>query len=172
MNTMSRREFLRTGLAAGAAVSWGTHAMGVTTAGGQNEPARPNIVLILSDDQGLDGVGCYGSDRHRQRTVHLDELARGGIRFERCYSTPLCGPTRCQVMTGRYPFRTGGLTNQTAGRPRPQEEYPLARILRQAGYDTCCAGKWRQMGGTPGDWGFDEYITDPTAGGWYWKKSY
>ena len=169
MNSLSRREFLRAGLAAGAAVSLGS----ATASGRQAKPTgRPNIVFVLSDDHGLDGVGCYGSDRHKDRTPNLDALARSGIRFERCYSTPLCGPTRCQIMTGRYPFRTGGLTNQTAGQPVPKDEYPLARILTEAGYDTCSVGKWRQMGATPGDWGFGEYITDPTAGGWYWQKSY
>jgi hypothetical protein len=59
-----------------------------------------------------------------------------------------------------------------AGRPVPQDEYPLARVLKDARYDTCQVGKWRQMGLTPADWGFDEYVTDPTAGGWYWQKSY
>jgi arylsulfatase A len=173
MNNLSRRDFLRTSLVAGAAVSLGSPTVRVTAAGQQDKPSTwPNIVFILSDDYGLDGVGCYGSDRHKERTPNLDALARDGIRFERCYSTPLCGPTRCQIMTGRYPFRTGGLTNQTAGRPAPQDEYPLARVLKEAGYDTCCVGKWRQMGATPGDWGFTEYITDQTAGGWYWQKSY
>jgi len=173
MKNLSRRDFLRTSLVAGAAVSLGRSTVCVTKAGQQDRPAgRPNIVFILSDDYGLDGVGCYGSDRHKNRTPNLDSLASGGIRFERCYSTPLCGPTRCQIMTGRYPFRTGGLTNQTSGRPVPQDEYPLARVLKEAGYDTCSVGKWRQMGATPSDWGFDEYITDPTAGGWYWQKSY
>jgi len=172
MNRLSRREFLRAGLAAGAVMSLGSRAASPPKAEQAKLAARPNIVFILSDDHGLDGVGCYGSDRHKDRTPNLDALARDGIRFERCYSTPLCGPTRCQIMTGRYPFRTGGLTNQTAGQPIPQDEYPLARILTEAGYDTCSVGKWRQMGGTPGDWGFGEYITDPTASGWYWQKSY
>jgi arylsulfatase A len=45
-------------------------------------------------------------------------------------------------------------------------------MLKQAGYATCSSGKWRQVGETPGDWGFDEWLTDPTAGGWYWQKSY
>jgi arylsulfatase A len=134
--------------------------------------SRPNIVFVLADDWGLDDTGCYGSDRQKNRTPNVDALAAGGIRFERCYSTPLCGPSRCEIMTGRYPFRTGGLTNQTAGQPRSQDEYPVARILTEAGYDTCHAGKWRQMGQTPADWGFGEYITDDTAGGWYWQKSY
>ena len=75
-------------------------------------------------------------------------------------------------MTGRYGFRTGGLTNQTAANPSFKDEPSLAQILKQAGYATGMAGKWRQMCDSPGDWGFDEYITDPTAGGWFWKKTY
>jgi arylsulfatase A len=173
MNSLSRREFLRNGLVAGAAASLVGHTACLAKSAQQAKSAgRPNIVFILSDDYGLDGVGCYGSDRHKDRTGNLDALASGGIRFELCYSTPLCGPTRCQINTGRYPFRTGGLTNPTAVKPVPQDEYPLARVLKEAGYDTCHVGKWRQMGATPSDWGFGEYITDPTAGGWYWQKSY
>jgi arylsulfatase A len=173
MSSLSRREFLRTGLVAGTVASL-CGPTGSRVASGQptKSAGKPNIVFILADDYGLDGAGCYGSDRHKGRTPNLDALAAGGIRFERCYSTPLCGPTRCQIMTGRYPFRTGGLTNQTAGRPLSGDEYPLARILKEAGYDTCHVGKWRQMGETPADWGFGEYVTDPTAGGWYWQKSY
>jgi len=173
MSSLSRREFLRTALSAGAVASLGG-PLGSTATNGQRAQSagKPNIVFILSDDYGLDGVGCYGSDRHKNRTPNMDALAAGGIRFERCYSTPLCGPTRCEINTGRYGFRTGGLTNQTAGRPVSKDEYPLARILTEAGYDTCHVGKWRQMGETPGDWGFGEYITDNTAGGWYWQKSY
>jgi arylsulfatase A len=135
-------------------------------------PARPNIIVILADDIGIDGIGCYGSDRFKDTTPHLDSLARSGLRFERCYSTPLCGPTRCLIMTGRYGFRTGGLTNQTAGNAKFQNEPSLAKILQQAGYVTGMAGKWRQMSDSPGDWGFDEYVTDPTASGYYWEKSY
>jgi len=172
MNSLSRRDFLRTGLAAGAAVSLGCHTANAAAGRQDKSAGRPNIVFILSDDYGLDGVGCYGSDRHKNRTPNMDALAAGGIRFERCYSAPLCGPTRCEINTGRYAFRTGGLTNQTAGNPVAKDEYPLARILSEAGYDTCAAGKWRQMGETPRDWGFGEYITDNTAGGWYWQKSY
>lgn len=170
MQSLSRREFLGTAFAAGVALSVG----GPQTRGADSSrpSARPNIVFILADDYGLDGVGCYGSDRHKDRTPNIDALARDGVRFERCYSAPLCGPTRCEIMTGRYAFRTGGLTNRTAGRPKSQDEYPLARILKEAGYDTCHVGKWRQVGETPGDWGFGEYLTDPTAGGWYWRKSY
>ena len=168
----SRRDFLRSSLLAGAAVSLGRYTTTAAASRQGKTANRPNIIFILSDDHGLDGVGCYGSDRHKDRTPNMDALAAGGIRFERCYSAPLCGPTRCEINTGRYAFRTGGLTNQTAGNPLAKDEYPLARILTEAGYDTCSVGKWRQMGETPADWGFGEYVTDPTAGGWYWQKSY
>jgi arylsulfatase A len=133
---------------------------------------RPNILFIFADDCGIDSFGCYGSDRAKSLTPNIDALANSGARFERCYSTPLCGPSRCLLMTGRYGFRTGGLTNQTAGKPSFRDEPSLARILKQAGYATGMAGKWRQMSDSPGDWGFDEYITDPTASGWYWKQNY
>ncbi|MGE0761415.1 MAG: sulfatase-like hydrolase/transferase, partial [Pirellulaceae bacterium] len=76
------------------------------------------------------------------------------------------------LMTGRYGFRTGGLTNQTAGNASFRTEQSMARVLKQAGYATGMAGKWRQMSDSPGDWGFDEFVTDPTASGWFWKKSY
>lgn len=134
------------------------------------EASRPNIVFVLADDYGLDGVGCYGSDTFK--TPNIDALAQSGLRFENAYCTPLCGPTRCLFITGRYGFRTGGLTNQSAGRPAPADEPSVARTLKQAGYVTGMCGKWRQMGVLPGDWGFDESITDPTAGGYFWQASY
>jgi arylsulfatase A len=137
------------------------------------EPAaRPNILFILSDDVGLDCAGCYNSDRFKGKTPILDQLAESGARFTQCYSMPLCGPSRCTINTGRYTFRSGGTSNQNAGQPSFQNEPALARTLKQAGYATGMAGKWRQMGATPGDWGFDEWLTDPTAGGWYWQKSF
>jgi arylsulfatase A-like enzyme len=133
---------------------------------------KPNIVFILADDFGLDGVSCYGSDRFKGQTPNLDRLAETGTRFTQCYAPPLCGPSRCTINTGRYVFRSGGVSNPSAGQPSFKDEPSLARTLRQAGYATGMAGKWRQMGDTPGDWGFDEWLTDPTAGGWFWKTSY
>ena len=137
-------------------------------------PQKPNIIFILADDLGLDGVSCYGSDIHK--TPNIDRLAASGTRFETCYAAPLCGPSRCVLMTGRYAFRTGGISNQSWRRNGPgaksKDEWPIAKVLKQAGYATCESGKWRQVGETPSDWGFDEYCTDPTAGGWYWKDIY
>ena len=131
---------------------------------------KPNIVFFLSDDVGIDLIGCYGSDRYK--TPNIDALAKSGIRFESCYAAPLCGPSRCLINTGRYAFRTGGITNQSWNREggqgaKSKDEVPLAKLLKQAGYATCSVGKWRQVGETPGDWGYDEWLTDPTAGGWY-----
>jgi arylsulfatase A len=133
---------------------------------------RPNILFIFGDDAGMDSFGLYGSDRAKSLTPNINALAQSGTRFDRCYSTPLCGPSRCVIMTGRYGFRTGGLTNQTSGNAKFTDEPSLAKILKSAGYATGMAGKWRQMSDSPGDWGFDEYITDPTASGWFWQKSY
>lgn len=137
-------------------------------------PAKPNIVFILADDLGIDGVSCYGADK--RKTPQIDRLAASGTRFETCYAAPLCGPSRCLLMTGRYAFRTGGIANGSwrGGGPGAlsKDEQPIAKLLKQAGYATCESGKWRQVGETPRDWGFDEYCTDPTAGGWYWKNSY
>src|SRR5262245_50270628 len=149
-----------------------------TSSRAEQDPAlsKPNIIFILADDVGLDGVGCYGSDKYRTQTPHIDALAKTGVRFESCYSMPLCGPSRCVLLTGRYPFRTGGLTNESwrPGGPgaKSTNEYPIAKLLKERGYATCQTGKWRQIGETPRDWGFDEYCTDPTASGWYWKKDY
>jgi arylsulfatase A len=144
----------------------------LTTASPLHAATRPNIVFILADDLGLDGVSCYGADQHK--TPAIDKLAAAGLRFETCYAAPLCGPSRCLLMTGRYAFRTGGITNQSwrANGPgaKSADENPVAKCLKQAGYATGMAGKWRQVGETPRDWGFDEYLTDPTAGGWYWQN--
>ena len=138
------------------------------------QPTKPNIIFILADDLGLDGVSCYGADAHK--TPNIDKLAASGTRFETCYAAPLCGPSRCVLMSGRYAFHTGGIGNGSwrAGGTGAlsKDEQPVAKLMKQAGYATGESGKWRQVGETPKDWGFDEYMTDPTAGGWYWKDSF
>jgi arylsulfatase A len=136
--------------------------------------SRPNILFILADDLGLDGVGATGSDTHK--TPHIDKLAASGLRFETCYASPLCGPTRALLNTGRYAFRTGAITNQSwrddGPGPKAADERPVARLMKAAGYATGMSGKWRQVGETPRDWGYDEYSTDPTAGGWFWQTTH
>jgi arylsulfatase A len=135
---------------------------------------KPNIIFVLADDLGIDGVSCYGADKHQ--TPNIDALAKTGTRFQTCYAAPLCGPSRCLLMTGRYAFRTGGITNQSwrANGPgaKSANEFPMAKLLKQAGYATGQSGKWRQVGELPSAWGFDEFLTDNTASGWYWETRY
>ena len=128
--------------------------------------ARPNIILILSDDVGLGDVHCCGGPF---KTPHIDSLAAGGTRFENCYSTPLCGPSRCQLLTGRYPFRTGLNSNQSHNAVDPSREVMIPTVLKKAGYVTASVGKWGQICLGPGEWGFDEYLVFPGSGR-YWRE--
>ena len=67
------------------------------------------------------------------------------MRFDYCFAAPLCAPSRAMLMTGRYPFRTGVLDNSTGPVVTPQKEVSIAKVLKQAGYATAVAGKWRQL---------------------------
>ncbi|MCL5742343.1 MAG: sulfatase-like hydrolase/transferase [Acidobacteria bacterium] len=106
---------------------------------------RPNLVVILVDDIGRDWVGCYGA---RQRTPNIDKLARDGVRFDKAWSTPICTPTRVELLTGRYPFRTGWIDHFDVPRWGGKgldwdREITFARMLRDAGYATVIGGKWQ-----------------------------
>ncbi|MCA9299669.1 MAG: sulfatase-like hydrolase/transferase, partial [Phycisphaerales bacterium] len=112
-----------------------------SAAGADSRPGspRPNVVLIMTDDQGWADAGYMGHPV--LRTPHLDEMARGGIRFERFYAAaPVCSPTRGSVLTGRHPFRYG-ITNANVGH-LPEDEQTIAEILREHGYRTGHFGKW------------------------------
>lgn len=137
---------------------------------------RPNIIFIFADDIGISGFSCTGG---QFKTPHVDALAKEGLLFENCFSMPLCGPSRAAVMTGRYGFRTGVVDNNTGGKATPQKETSVARALRQAGYATAVAGKWRQLQylSTPEEaraWGFDEFMVwyDKKGGERYWDPHY
>src|SRR4051794_23959509 len=71
---------------------------------------HPNIIMVLSDDVGLGDIHCTGGSFS---TPNIDKLASGGTKFTYCYATPLCGPSRCELLTGRYPFRTGLNSNHS-----------------------------------------------------------
>lgn len=163
---MKRREFLKA--AALGAAAWAMPrgleaAEAVGAAAGKGR--KPNIIFILADDLGFGNVSCYGADNFK--TPRLDALAKGGIRFDRCFAAPLCGPTRAQIMTGRYPFRTGMISNGSGAVLQPANEIMMPRVLKPAGYVTAQVGKWNQLPLQPGDWGFDEYLTI-NMGGRYW----
>ena len=127
---------------------------------------QPNIIMILADDVGLGDVGCSGGP---VKTPHLDALAAGGTRFEYSYAEPLCGPSRCQLLTGRYPFRTGLNSNGRSNAIHPNREIMIPTVLKKAGYVTASVGKWGQMALGPGEWGFDEYLVFP-GNGRYWRE--
>ncbi len=100
---------------------------------------RPNLLFILADDLGCETLGCYGGNSYS--TPQLDRLAAEGMRFEHCYSMPVCHPTRVCFLTGRYPFRLDDPGWGTF--PVAAESQTLAVMLRQSGYRTAVAGKWQ-----------------------------
>ena len=158
---MKRREFLKT---AGAGLAaWSLPTCRANQAGDQG---KPNIIFILSDDVGITDVHCCGGDHFK--TPNIDALAQGGTRFEYCYATPLCGPSRCQCLTGRYPFRTGLNNNNSDNAIDPKREIMIPTVLKRAGYITASAGKWGQMALGPAEWGFDEYLGVKRSG-IYWR---
>ncbi|MEI8387038.1 MAG: sulfatase-like hydrolase/transferase [Verrucomicrobiota bacterium] len=126
---------------------------------------KPNIILIYSDDVGIGDIGCCGGPF---KTPNIDKLAEGGTRFEHCYSTPLCGPSRCQTLTGRYPFRTGLNTNNSKDAVSPDREVMIPTVMKKAGYATASVGKWGQICLGPREWGFDEHLVFPGSGR-YWR---
>jgi arylsulfatase A-like enzyme len=143
---VNRREFVTTSLA-GAAL-----AANVPRGLSQLPPRRPNILFILADDLGYGDLSCYG--RPDYQTPNLDRLAAEGVRFANAYSaSPLCTPTRCAFITGRYPARTEvGLQEPLQERRAmgdkaltlglPAEHPTIASLLKQSGYETALIGKW------------------------------
>ena len=125
---------------------------------------RPNVVLFLSDDMGYADIGCYGAKDIK--TPNIDRLAREGVKLTDCYSNgPVCTPTRCGLMTGRYQQRYGRAlewallpTNTNTG--LLPKHSTIARLLKNAGYKTALCGKWhlgRESQFNPIHHGFDEY---------------
>src|SRR3954454_1077363 len=127
--------------------------------------SKPNIVLILTDDVGLGDIHFSGGPF---KTPNIDKIATSGTKFTYCYATPLCGPSRCQLLTGRYPFRTGLNSNQSHKAVDPKTEIMIPTVLKKAGYVTGSDGKWGQIQLGPGEWGFDEYLVFPGSGH-YWR---
>ena len=120
------------------------------------ETEKPNIILIFADDVGLGDVGCTGGP---YKTPNIDLLAEEGVRFEYCYATPLCEPSRAQLLTGRYPFRTGHNSNNNIEDLSEHNEIMIPAVMKKAGYATACVGKWSRLPFGPGGWGFDEYMS-------------
>lgn len=138
-------------------------------------PARPNFLVIVTDDQGIGDVGCFGHPE--ARTPNLDRLAASGTRFTQWYSNaPVCSASRAAILTGQYPDRAGVKgalpSNPTWDVPGLREgETTLPGLLHQRGYRTAAIGKWH-LGSIPHSrplaQGFDEFF------GWYsgWLDAY
>jgi arylsulfatase A len=159
-----------------------TAAQETRPASAKASAGRPNIIVILADDLGAECLNCYGGTSYK--TPNLDALAKSGIRFENAFCTPLCSPSRVQLMTGRYGFRTGWTQLIEADKDEyfdPKSEKTFGHLLRSAGYATGIAGKWQlaQFQKHPDhvrECGFDEYCMwtwqwDGKRTGRYWNPS-
>jgi arylsulfatase A-like enzyme len=101
---------------------------------------RPNVVLIITDDQGFGDVAIHGNDKIR--TPNMDRIAREGVQFTQFQVCPVCSPTRSSLMTGRYNYRTGVVDTYLGRSMMRPDEVTVAEMLRDAGYRTGIFGKW------------------------------
>jgi arylsulfatase/arylsulfatase A len=121
---------------------------------------HPNVLLILTDDQGYSDVGFNGNPL--LKTPVLDRLASGSTVFNNFYATPVCSPTRAALMTGRYAMRTGVIDTQGGMSILRPSETTVAEALKTAGYKTGLFGKWHLGDNAPArpvDQGFDRSLT-------------
>ncbi len=126
---------------------------------------RPNIILVLTDDQGYGDLGVHGNEAID--TPHLDAFASQALGMERFYVNPLCSPTRASIMTGRYHLRTGILHTSRGAAKMFGDEYTIAEAFRNVGYRTGIFGKWH-LGDNypmrPQDQGFEETLIHKSGG--------
>ena len=101
---------------------------------------QPNVILIMTDDQGIGDVGIHGNDSID--TPIQNKLAQEGIRMNYFYVSPVCAPTRASLLTGRYHYRTGTTWMTRNGEAMRSEEVTLAEVFKANGYATGCFGKW------------------------------
>ncbi|MFH1923097.1 MAG: arylsulfatase [Planctomycetota bacterium] len=127
-------------------------------------PRRPNVLLVMPDDQGYGDLGFHGNERID--TPVMDRLARESTRFDRFFVCPLCTPSRASLLTGRYYLRTGVASVTRGLETLRSEEVTIAEVLKSAGYATGCFGKWHlgeHYPNHPNGQGFDEFFGMPTG---------
>ncbi|MCA0375633.1 MAG: sulfatase-like hydrolase/transferase [Gemmatimonadetes bacterium] len=144
-------------------------------------PARPNVVLIITDDMGYADLGVYGA--RDIRTPHIDRLAREGVRFTDFYANATtCSPTRAGLITGRYQQRYGvemplsadGATPDAGERGLDASPYSLPRLLKGTGYATALVGKWHlgySAAQSPRAHGFDSFFGLKSGYHDYWHHN-
>jgi len=149
------------GAAAGALTFW----TGVESTGCAAGKRRPNVILVLTDDQGYGDLGCHGNPDIR--TPRLDRFHAESVRFTNFFSCPLCSPTRASLLTGRYNYRTGVLDTWVGLAMMRPGERTMAELFRDAGYMTAIFGKWH-LGDhyplRPQEQGFEECLVHKGAG--------
>ena len=126
---------------------------------------KPNIILIITDDQGYGDIGYNGNPHIK--TPNLDLLATNSMRFNNFYVSPVCAPTRSSLLTGRYSLRTGVTDTYNGGAMMSNDEITLAEILKENNYQTGIFGKWH-LGDNypfrPTDQGFHESLIHLSGG--------
>jgi arylsulfatase len=126
---------------------------------------RPNVILIITDDQGYGDLGFTGNPH--VKTPVIDAFAKESVRFNNFYVSPVCAPTRSSLMTGRYSLRTGMRDTYNGGAIMASNEVTIAEMLKQADYSTGAFGKWHlgdNFPSRPSDQGFDESVIHLSGG--------
>ena len=120
---------------------------------------RPNVIVIMSDDQGFGDLGAHGNPKIK--TPNLDKFAGESVRLKNFYVSPVCSPTRSSLLTGRYNYRTGVVDTYLGRSMMYPDEVTLAEVLSAAGYRTGIFGKWHLGDNAPMraiDQGFQEAL--------------
>lgn len=115
--------------------------LGTGLARADTSTPQPNFVIIFTDDQGYQDLGCFGSPEIK--TPNIDRMAKQGMRFTNFYAQPICGPSRAAIMTGCYPMRVAERGNVKQVHPiLHDKEITITEVLKTRGYATACFGKW------------------------------
>lgn len=119
---------------------------------------KPNVIVILTDDQGWGDLSHSGNTN--LQTPNIDTIAQNGASFERFFVSPVCSPTRAEMLTGRYSVRGGVYSTSAGGERLDLDEQTIGDVFKEAGYATAAYGKWHngmQAGYHPNARGFDDY---------------